>query len=234
MQLVLVKLYWRKFFTSPGRQTIQRVPRSIAINHLQELFKAHDDAAVVFIYCNYKMHYNVLQLLEALLKQLAFYHLTSGSIELLQKKHKERGCRPSLDTLTKLLETEIQTYSRIFIVVDALDECFPEHVQEGFLAKLRSLTVDSTAKLMVTSRYIPSIELAIHADIRLEIIAMESDIISHVEARILENSMLKRLVTKPPSLEEKVVGTVVEKAQGMYVRADSCRYRRSHNLTGFF
>jgi hypothetical protein len=155
--------------------------------------------------------------LEALLKQLAFRRLTPDSIELLQKQHKEKGCRPSLDTLTTVLKNEIETYSRLFIVVDALDECFPEQVQEDLLEKLRSLTITSPAKLMVTSRYIPSIESAICADIKLDIIANNNDIKSFVEARISKNSMLKRLVTKVPSIEEKVVGTVVEKAQGMYV-----------------
>jgi hypothetical protein len=68
-----------------------------------------DDAAVVFIYCNYKVQYNVLQLSEVLLKQLACRRLSSNSIDLLQKKHKELGCRPSLDTLTTILATEIKT-----------------------------------------------------------------------------------------------------------------------------
>jgi hypothetical protein len=155
--------------------------------------------------------------LEALLKQLAFRRLTPDSIELLQKHHKEKGRHPSLDTLMTVLKNEIETYSRLFIVVDALDECFPEQVQEDLLEKLRSLTITPHAKLMVTSRYIPSIESAICADIKLDIIANNSDIKSFVEARISKNNMLNRLVTKVPSIEEKVVGTVVDKAQGMYV-----------------
>jgi hypothetical protein len=179
-----------------------------------------DDVAVVFIYCNYKVQNSLVQLLEALLKQLAFRRLTPTSVELIQKECKERGCRPSLETLMTILETEIQTYLRVFIVVDALDECFPEHVREDFLENLHSLMAHSTAKLMATSRDIPSIGSAIRADIKLEIVAMDSDIRSHVEARIMKNGMLKRLVTRPPSLKEKVVATVVEKARGMYVHTD--------------
>jgi hypothetical protein len=194
--------------------------RSIAINHLQKLFKMDDDATVIFFYCNYKVQNSVAQLLEALLKQLAFHRLTSTSMELLQKERKERGRRPSLKMLMSILEAEIQTYLRVFIVVDALDECFPEQVREELLENLHSIMANSTAKLMVTSRDIPSIGSAIRADIELEIIAMESDIKSHVQARLMKNAMLKRLVTRPPSLEEKVVETVVEKARGMYVHAD--------------
>jgi len=186
----------------------------------------------VFIYCNYKVQHGVLQLLEALLKQLAFHRLTSNSIELLREKRTEWGRGTLLDTVTTILETEIKTYSRVVIVVDALDECFPEQVQRDLLEKLRSLTINSPAKLMVTSRDIPSIQRTICADIELEIVAMECDIKSHVKARIFKDNMLKRLITKPPSMEDNVVRTVVEKARGMYVGEDR-HYHCANNYCRF-
>ena len=213
--------YPRVRISPPSKANIiQAYCRSIAISHLQELFEADDDVAVVFIYCNYKAQHNVLQLMEALLKQLAHHRLSPSNVDLLQRKHKERGIRPSLDTLMTILKTEIETYSHVFIIIDALDECFPEQVRQEFLRRLESLTVVTPTKMMATSRYIPSIERAIHADTQLEITAMESDIRSHVEARILNNAMLARLITKAPSMEERVVRIVVERAQGMYVVVD--------------
>lgn len=86
----------------------------------------------------------------------------------------------------------------------------------GLLEKLRSSTLISPVKMMVPSRYIPSIERAICADVSLEINATESDIKSHIEDRISNDDMLKRLITKPPSTGEKLVETVLEKARGMY------------------
>jgi len=172
--------------------------------------------AVVFVYCNFKANYNILQLLEALLKQLAHHRLTLDSIKAL-KTDKDQGCRPSLETLMTVLETEIKAYSRVFVVVDALDECFPEEACNNLLERLRSLTKIPSAKLMVTSRDIPSIESAICADVKLEIIALDSDIKALVEARISEVKMLERLINRQPSIKEKVVMTVVEKAQGMCV-----------------
>jgi hypothetical protein len=140
-----------------------------------------------------------------------------------------RDRRPSLDTLTAVLRTEIETYSRVFVVIDALDECFPEQVQADLLETIQSLVVTPHAMAMVTSRHIPSIESAIHADIMLEITAMERDVRSHVEARIYNNNTLKRLVTKPPSIKEKVISAVVDKAQGMYV-VTHCHCHCSDNL----
>ena len=171
---------------------------------------------VVFVYCNYKAQYNVLQLLEALLKQLALKRLASDSIAAL-RKDKDSGRRPSLDKLIAILEAELKTYHRVFIVIDALDEFFPESAQSDLLKRLRYLTSISPAKLMVTSRHIPFIEGAIYADVKLEIIALDSDIESFVEARISNGNMLQRLLTKPPSIREQVVRAVVERAQGMCV-----------------
>ena len=70
---------------------------------------------------------------------------------------------------------------------------------------------------MVTSRHIPLIEHAFRADIKLEIIAQDADIEALVEARISKGDTLERLVTRTPSIKEKVITTVVEKARGMYV-----------------
>jgi hypothetical protein len=187
----------------------------------------------MFIYCNYKLQYSVLQLLEALLKQLALHRrLTSNSIEVLHNKHKKQGSRPSLDTLATIFRDELEAYSHAFIVVDALDECFPERAGLDLLARLQSLTVTTPAKLMVTSRYIPSIESAILADVKLEITSMESDMISLVKARISEDKMLERLITKAPSMEEKVASVVVGKAQGMCVMAD-CFVYNSYDICRF-
>ena len=172
--------------------------------------------AVVFVYCNYKAQHSVLQLLEALLKQLAHHRLTSDSIKSL-KTDKDLGRRPSLDKLMTVLETEIKTYFRVFMVVDALDEFFLEEARNDLLEKLRFLTNIPSAKLMITSRHIPSIERTICADIKLEIVALDSDIEALIEARISKDKMLERLVTREPSIKEEVIETVLKKAQGMCV-----------------
>lgn len=192
--------------------------RSIAIHHLQALFTIDDNVAVVFMYCNYKERYKVTDIMEALLKQLSFHRLTSGSIELLQRQFDQKR-HPPLSMLMSILEAETKTYSRVFIVVDALDEFYPEEDRRNLLEELRSLTENRSVKLMATSRHIDSIAYSIGADIKLEITAMSDDIKSLVQARISTNDMLKRLLTKRPSIEDKVVNSVVEKAQGMYVPA---------------
>jgi hypothetical protein len=49
---------------------------------------------------------------------------------------KQKETRPNLDELSKLLQSEVQRHSNVFIIIDALDEC-PE--KESFLAEIRKL-----------------------------------------------------------------------------------------------
>jgi hypothetical protein len=116
-----------------------------------------------------------------------------------------------------LLQTEVKTYSCVFIVIDALDE-YSDGVQKELIAKIQSLT---SVKLLVTSRPILSIEYNLCADGKLEITAKDSDINAYLETQLSSPhaDMLRRLISKPSSLisKEDIKNRVAMKAQGMYV-----------------
>jgi hypothetical protein len=189
--------------------------RSTIIEHLQETFGAKD-TIVLFIYCNYKKQYSVHQLMEALLRQLALHGLTSDALALL-KGQKDKLHPLSLGQLMTLLQTEVKTYSCVFIVIDALDE-YSDTVQRELMAKIQSLT---SVKLLVTSRPILSIEHNLCADGKLEITAKDTDINAYLEAQLSSPhaDMLRRLISKSSSLisKEDIMNRVAIKAQGMYV-----------------
>jgi len=94
---------------------------SITINHLQESY-CLEDTAVVFIYLDYKAEHSAAQLTAALLKQLACQFLTTHSMNFLLE-HKKTGSYPKGDELWGIFKSEVEKYLRVFIVVDALDEC---------------------------------------------------------------------------------------------------------------
>jgi hypothetical protein len=189
--------------------------RATIIEHLQETFVSQD-TIVLLIYCNYKKQYSVHQLMEALLRQLALYGLTSNTSALL-KRQKDKLQPLSLGQLMAMLQTEVKTYSCVFIIIDALDEC-SDGVQKELIAKVQSLT---SVKLLVTSRPILSIEHNLCADAKLEITAKDSDINAYLETQLSgpHADMLRRLISKPSSLisKEDIMKRVVMKAQGMYV-----------------
>jgi hypothetical protein len=152
----------------------------------------------------------------ALLRQLALHGLTYNTLALL-KGQKDKLQPLSLGQLMTLLQTEVKTYSCVFIVIDALDE-YTDGVQKELIAKIQSVT---SVKLLVTSRPILSIEHNLCADGKLEITAKDSDINAYLENQLSSPhaDMLRRLISKSSSQisKEDIMESIVMKAQGMYV-----------------
>jgi hypothetical protein len=112
------------------------------------------------------------------------------------------------------LRLEIGTYSRVFIVVDALNE-LSEHDQGYLITKLRNLT--STINLIVTSHPIPSIKDHVQGAKRTDIWAGEQDVQTYIEGRIRREPRLSVLVRTGQMLQERTVNKILLNAGGMYV-----------------
>jgi hypothetical protein len=106
------------------------------------------------------------------------------------------------------LKSEIGTYSKVFVLVDALDECPEGGIREGLISELRALSL--TVKLLVTSRDIPSIAQHFHDAKRLDVFADDQDVQEYVRGRI--GQAARRPVKE---LQERVISKVTQKARGM-------------------
>ena len=122
--------------------------------------------------------------------------------------------RPTLAECANLLQSEVRGFSKIFIVIDALDEC-PESngTRMSFLMEIRKL--QPNIHLLVTSRYIPSIEREFEKAERVEIRASNEDIRRYLGGRIERGHRLVRHVRADPALHKTIINTIVEKAKGM-------------------
>jgi hypothetical protein len=81
---------------------------------------------VAFIYCNYKEKTNqtAVNLVASLLKQLVqAQSVIPSKLRWLYEQHIGRNTRPTLVECSELLHMELAAYSKVFIIVDALDEC---------------------------------------------------------------------------------------------------------------
>ena len=213
-QLVLEKLFLRKTFIVLHTRSwliVAIFSRSIVVDHLQTLFEDNDAIATAFIYCNYKeqAEQTVSNLVGSLLKQMIQdRRVISEVIRSFYQRHRRRAARPTLEQLTGVLISEIQTYSKVFIVVDALDECREDDATRAMLLEvLRSLP--GQVNLMVTSRDLPSIARDFNGAKRLHIRAKDDDIKIYIEGRIaLGPRHLKRL-------QYVIVNRLVENVKGM-------------------
>jgi hypothetical protein len=188
---------------------------SIVIDNLRERLKNDIGVGVACIYCNYKEKdaQTVTNLVAGLWAQLV---QNSGSLSTevrdLYSTHVRQNSSPTLDEVSEILQCEIARYSKIFVVIDALDE-YPEGDRSTLLKKLRELR--PTINLMVTSRYLDTIANDFEGSPQLEISANIEDVRAYIVGRISGEKRLSRFVGKDAALGENIVNTVAGKAKKM-------------------
>jgi hypothetical protein len=128
-------------------------------------------------------------------------------VQKLHQRHSEKRTRPSLAEIHDVLCSVVREWSKVYIVVDALDE-YPEDQRRILLKHLTAL--DSTVSLMLTSR--PHIDLGAALSLgfgELEIRGSDADIRKYVDQRILNSERLSLHVRTWPGLQEKIILKIV-------------------------
>lgn len=163
------------------------------------------------IFCNYKEQTEQTDsgLVASLLKQIV---LASGAnldkVKSLYSRHKRKGTHPRLDELSTVLNSEIETYSKVFVIVDALDECREDDgTRAKFLKVLQSLPMN--VNLMVTSRNLSSLARDFDGKERLDIRATHEDVKGYIESRV---SLARRHIQE---LQGTIVSKILENVDGM-------------------
>lgn len=188
---------------------------SIATAHLWEAYQ-EDDVGIAYLYCNYKRReeQNAVKLLAVILKQLIQGRRSvSHPVDALYELHSRRGTWPSFDEISKSLGSVLSNFSRVFIIVDALDECMDvDGTRNMLLSELRILQAQTDLRLMVTSRPIASIVQTFEDDLCLEIRASDGDV-----KRYLEGQMSRRPspALRDAHLRQLIKERIVETADGM-------------------
>lgn len=183
---------------------------------------AGQDVAITYLYCNYKEQTDQtsVNLVSSILKQLAENNpAICDQLDLLYEQHLPRKTRASFGEISKALESAITSFDRIFIVIDALDECLEETgARSGLLECLGAFP--NTPSIMLTSRPHVHVEASFIDTKELKIVANDQDIETYLRARISYTPRLTRIVKSDRNLIEIIVRTIREKAEGMYVGLD--------------
>ncbi|OAL24496.1 hypothetical protein AYO22_05285 [Fonsecaea multimorphosa] len=195
--------------------------RSMVVDWLESQHQG-TDTAVIYLYCNYKEEeiQTAQNLIGSLLKQ-AVQHRPSAlpaDVLSLYNKFLEKKTGPRLDELSRLLAQEVNTYSQVFVVIDALDEC-PEgnNTRGELLTEIQKLP--SNARILITSRYSPKIDEGFENVPHIEIRATNQDVELYVKGRIEKERSLAAHVLRDRPLTEEVIETVVERSRGMFLLA---------------
>lgn len=190
--------------------------RSIIVNYLQEQFGNAGNVAIACIYFDYNVRdvQSLVNIFSDIYKQLLHNHrVIPEDLAALYERCRSRGTRPKMSMIMDILHSEIKRHSRVYVVIDALDEC-SEDDQASLIYELRNL--EPQINLLVTSRFLESITDIFRGQPSLQISAHYGDVEAYIWHRIHNESRLSKQIRKDPAFGAKIVEAVAEKAQSMY------------------
>jgi len=135
-----------------------------------------------------------------------------STVRDLWDRHRAFGTSPTTDDLSTALYEISRLYERVYIVVDALDECSDE-IRWAMMEKLQE--IEPQVQLLVTSRFLESIDDELQGFERLEIKANKADLELFVDQHIRKNKNLQRIVQKSPIMSDDIKNAVVATAKDM-------------------
>lgn len=202
----------------PGAgKTIQT---SVVVNDLYNRFQNDPTVGIAYFYLNYRRHKDqkIEELLACLLRQLATCHNSlPHSVLALYHRHQRWWTRPSLPELVAALKVIVRTYSRTFVIIDALDECQDsDRSRTNLLTELFLLQKARGINLLATSRSIPEITEWFNGCPSLGICPSQDDIWHYLDRNM---SLLPNFVKGNVDLQAEIKTSIAGAIEGVFVLA---------------
>jgi Cdc6-like AAA superfamily ATPase len=187
------------------------IATSIVVDHLQRTFHG-DGVGIGYLYCNFRrqQEQGPTDLLLSLLKQFAQPSIPETVVSLY-KYHQDNRTRPSFDEILMALYSVVSSYSKTFIIIDALDECLSDG-RHKFMPGILNIQAKYGANIFATSRFIPDITEKFNRRTWLEIRATDHDVRKYLDGRILQSG--RKLLTTNC---EEIKPAIAKAVDGMYV-----------------
>jgi Cdc6-like AAA superfamily ATPase len=188
---------------------------AIAVDYLHNNVET-PDVGVAYLYCSYRRqaNQNTPDLLAAILKQLIQDRPSIAQpLSSLYDHHRLRGTKLTLCETLSALKSMLVHFSKVYIVIDALDECANQDgTRSELLEFCRDFKEQTDLRLMVTSRHLPDITDELQGIPRLEVRASNADVKHYVAGKV---NQLARCVRHDDDLQELIKNKIVEAADGM-------------------
>lgn len=186
---------------------------SIVVDDISNRFSDDPSVGIAYLYCNFRRQdeQKARDLTLGLLKQLA--QGLSFIPDAVKDLYHRDGSPPSKDMISETLRLVASMYSRVFIIIDALDECqTSDGCRTRLLSEILDLQREQGTNILATSRFIPEIVEKFVGSMSLEIRASKEDIRRYLEGRMEE---LPSLVLRNPTLQEDIMDVIVNSTDGM-------------------
>jgi hypothetical protein len=188
----------------------------MAATVIHELLHTEDvtSVGIAYLFCNYKRQHeqDTYHFLAALTRQLLFQKETvPGSLTDIFTRHKARNTRMSQGELRDVLLSICGAFKKVYIVIDALDECGKD-VNSELLPTIRGLQLQISVSLLVTTRQPRKVLDHVPSCPTLEVRASESDVAIYLGARM---RTLPKFVQTDQALQDMIVTAIVSAVDGM-------------------
>ena len=186
-----------------------------AIDHLQSHFANDDSVGICYIYCKYKRREEQGEafILSSLLKQLLLNRPLPASLKRLHRECKRWQRSPSLQDHFRILSAIRNEFSRVFIVIDAVDEYSDTTGRGNQLFDIAfEMKKCLSAKLFMTSRYVPQICSRVSQSPHCHIYAKEHDVRAYLASRFKD---VDKPVLNDQSLREEITAAILQAVAGM-------------------
>lgn len=193
---------------------------STIIDHLSNTFSGDTTVGLCYLFFDFwrSDEQALVHILSALVKQLAQSQPSwPPSLEELYHHHRLGQTRPSVEEISRILCDVASMYSRVFIVVDAIDECPTlDAGRSKLISELLDLQTKTGANLLATSRILPEIKERFNNDeaIMVDIHACEQDIDLYLDTNM---ARLWDFVSQDPRLQDEIKAGIKRGADGMFV-----------------
>jgi hypothetical protein len=185
----------------------------MVVDHLSGESEARN-TGVACIYLNHKEAENQTpaKLLSGIWRQLILGKDLGTTVKRLYQEHSEKRTTPSLNEIFNVLLPVIGKFSKVNIIVDAIDE-YQEAPRQMLLDCLAEL--GATVNLMITSRPHITPNSSLPGLTSLEIRATEEDVRKYVDAQIQRSSRLSKHVKTRPELQDEIHSKITTSVDGM-------------------
>lgn len=196
------------------------VVSAIVVDYLLTEFACDLNICLAYVYCSYQSRQELCPqiILSSLLRQLIRTRLSiSRNAQSLYQHHRLQSTHLSYAELVKLLQTIARLFTRVFIIVDALDEDHGSGNEDlhPLLSDLFGLQNSTSSNLFATSRTVSEITHRFFHCLWKEIKAQSGDVLSYIQGQIPE--LLRPQGIRDADVQNQCVNGIVNDANGMCV-----------------
>ncbi|KAJ5873180.1 hypothetical protein N7455_003723 [Penicillium solitum] len=206
----------RTLFCQGAPGTGKTLMMSAVIDELRRRIRHDSTIRLAYFYFNYREELTIEEILANLLKQLIQHAIVPHRLKSLYESHRKHETHLTLEEILELLESTISESSKVFIVIDALDECQLPHIhQQELLTRISEFQDIHNLGFLATSRDNPDISDMFPNCPRLRIEGKDTDIKPFLETSLHHF----RYVKESPDLREEIVAAIINAADGMFLLA---------------